>query len=459
MTDNAVSKTASGSMLGDSGVGICVFAPLPNPLPLQDAVERRLCNDPKTREAWAQVKIEAAGVGLGRSAYLPTVSGSWQGMRDDTVTNVTGLPQYSSDYRNLLKTDSISLTWVLYDFGSRAAALKSATALLAAAKASQESALETAFASVAKDYYAAQAAQGAYVASQAIEKTSQDSLNAATARVDKGVASISDELQARTSWAQAVIDRTKAQSTWESALGTLASDMGLDPNIAITLPDVGEGVKPDNEFSESVDELIDVAKQSHPDVVAAEAQVEAAVAKVDQTRDAGLPSLSFVAKYSQNNQPTTLAVGIPQFPATGHEWYVGFQVTIPIFEGFERTYQIRQAEAQTELQRATLDEVREKVALDVWTSYQTLQASTSNLKNIAMLLDVADRSYTAAQRRYQGGVGNILELLNAQSALAAAKRQRIQSLTDWRSARLQLAANLGKLGMWNILDDRSGATH
>ncbi|WP_211628036.1 TolC family protein, partial [Paraburkholderia nemoris] len=134
---------------------------------------------------------------------------------------------------------------------------------------------------------------------------------------------------------------------------------------------------------------------------------------------------------------------------------VGVQLTIPIFEGFGRTYQIRQAEAQTELQRDTLDEVQQQVGLDVWTSYQALQTSTHNLDNSATLLDVAHRSYMAAQRRYQVGVGNILELLNAQSSLAGAKRQRIQALTDWRSARLQLASKLGKLGMWDIVDQPS----
>ncbi|WP_234475749.1 TolC family protein [Paraburkholderia nemoris] len=311
-------------MLDDGSAGVCVFGPLPNPLPLQDAVEHGLCNNPKTREAWAQVKIQAAGVGIGRAAYLPTVSATWQGVRDDTVTNVTGFPQYSSDYRSsLLKTDSVSLSWVLYDFGGRKAALQNATALLAAAHASQEAALETAFADVAKDYYAAQAAQGAFVATQEIEQTANNSFKAATARVEKGIAPVSDELQAETSWAESIVNRTKAQGDWQTALGTLASDMDLDPSVPITLPDVGDGVVPNSEFSDSVADLIQEAKRSHPSVVAAEEQVEAAVAKVAQTRAEGLPSLSLVAKYSQNNEPTTLEVGVPQFPATGHEWYLG----------------------------------------------------------------------------------------------------------------------------------------
>ncbi|MDR6450398.1 UNVERIFIED_ORG: outer membrane protein [Burkholderia sp. 1263] len=442
-------------MLDDGHAGICVFDTLPDPLQLQDAVERALCSNPKTREAWAQVKIQAAGVGIGRAAYLPTVTASWQGVRDDTATDVTGYPRYSSNYRNgSLRTDSVSLSWVLYDFGGRKAALANATALLAAAEASQQAALETTFATVAKDYYAAQAAQGAFVATQEIERTANDSFKAAAVRVDKGIAPVTDELQAQTSWAEAIVNRTKAQGDWQTALGTLAADMDLAPSLPITLPDVGDGMAPGSEFDDSVTDLIQQAERSHPSVLAAQAQVEAALAKVKQTRAEELPSLSFVAKYSRNNQPTSLDVGFPQLPATGHEWYLGFQLTIPLFEGFGRTYQIREAEAQTELQRDTLNEVQQQVGLDVWNSYQALKTTSRNLANDAMLLDVAQRSYAAAQRRYQVGVGNILELLNAQSSLAGAKRLRIQGLTDWRSARLQLAAKLGKLGMWDIESSR-----
>jgi len=455
LTESSVSANPAAKLPGDGSASICHFGELANPLPLPDAVERALCNNPKTREAWANVKIQAAAVGIGRAAYLPQVSGDWQGIRDHSVDDVNGLPQFDSNYKSFIKTDSISASWVLYDFGGRKAALQNATSLLAAAQANQQAALETAFATIAKDYYAAQAAQGAFAAAQEVEQTANDSFQVATARVDKGVAPISDQLQAQTSYAEAVVSRTKAQGDWQTALGTLASDMDLDPSVPITLPAVGDGVAPDTEYSDSIADLIREAKRTHPSVMAAEAQVEAAEAKVKQTRAEGLPNVSFIAKYSQNNQPTSLQLGFPQFPASGHEWYLGVQVTIPIFEGFGRTYQIRQAEAQTELQRDTLDEVRQQVSLDVWTSYQALQTSTQNLGNSATLLDIAQRSYTAAQHRYQVGVGNILELLNAQSSLAGAKRQRIQALTDWRSARLQLAAKLGRLGMWKISRDSS----
>jgi outer membrane protein len=145
-----------------------------------------------------------------------------------------------------------------------------------------------------------------------------------------------------------------------------------------------------------------------------------------------------------------LEIGQPQLPANNREWYLGVQVTIPFFEGFGRTYDIHEAEAKAERQLDVLEDTRQQVGLDVWTSYQALQAAGKNVVNSSTLLDAATKSYVAAQRRYQLGVGTILELLNAQSSLAAAKQQRIQALTDWRSERLQLAAKLGRLGMWAI---------
>lgn len=449
--EHSIPPTPAAAMAGDAVVGTCTFGALSAPLHLRETVERALCNDPKTREAWADVKAAAAAVGKGRSAYLPTITGNWQGTRDETSEGISGMPQFDSKYRNsALRNESVSLSWVLYDFGGREAAVADAKALLAAAHATEDATLQAVFANVAKDYYAAQAAQGAFIADKEVEATAADSLKAATMRVDHGAAPISDQLQAQTSWANAVVERTKAERDWKTAVGKLASDMNIDAYTPLALPDVAEGVAPDPRFDESAADLINDAKRFHPSVAAAQAQAESAEAKVRKTQAEGMPTVSFVAKYSWNNQPTTLQLGMPQFPAATREWYLGFQVTIPFFEGFGRTYEIHRAEAEAEKQRDLLDEARQQVGLDVWARYQALQAASKNVTNSATLRDVAERSYLAAQRRYQVGVGSILELLNAQSALAEAKRQRIQALTDWRSERLQLAAKLGKLGMWNI---------
>lgn len=448
--EHSVSTTPAAGVLGSDRAAVCVFDALPRLLRLQDAIERSLCLNPKTREAWANVKIQASAVGVARGAFLPTLSANWQGTRDKTVNHVIGYSQYDSGYRTNLQNAGVSLSWVLYDFGSRAAALRNEANLLAAAQANQQATLQEVFAKVARDYYAAQAARGALAAAREIEQTAHDSVDAATALFNAGRADVSDQLQAETTYTDSMMSRVKSEEAWKVAEGTLAADMNLSSDIELSLPDVGDGVAPTRQFTDSVAELMKEAQRTHPAIVAAQARVAAARAKARQIRADGLPRLSLVAQYNYNNQPTSLQLGYPVFPARHSEWYLGIQVTIPIFEGFTRTYLTHGAEAQTDLQAALLEETRQQVGLEVWNSYQALQSATSNLGNSAKLLSLAQRSQKVARQRYKMGVGNIQELLNTQSSLATAKQKRIQALTDWRSTRLQLAAKLGNLGMWSL---------
>ena len=444
-TEDAVPATAAGSLLPTGAA--CQFRSLERPLSLQEAVERTLCNNPSTRQAWVGVKTQAASVGAARAAYLPTVNASWQGVRDDSLTNVTDRPYLDSATLATVQTDSVSLTWTLYDFGARRNALANATALLSAAQATQDATLQSVFIEASKDYYAAQASGGALATAIDVEQMAENSWHAAQERVKKGVAPISDELQAQTAVGQAEVSVEKARGANMTALGTLANEMDLSPDVDIALPPVDAGVAPDSAFDESIDGLLDAVKESHPSVRAARAKLDAALAKVKQTEDEGLPTFSLVSKYSRDNQPASLGLGAPSFPATGHEWYVGFQLTIPLFEGFTRTYQVHQAEAQAEEQVVELDQARQKVALDVWNAYQALETSTKTLRLDTSLMDIAAHSFEVATRRYKEGVGSIIELLTAQAALANAQQQHVEALTQWRADRLKLAGSLGRLSL------------
>jgi outer membrane protein len=74
-----------------------------------------------------------------------------------------------------------------------------------------------------------------------------------------------------------------------------------------------------------------------------------------------------------------------------------------------------------------------------------LNGATLNAQNSEKLLNTAQQAWTAARHRYDAGVGNILELMNTQAALANAKQRRIQALAEWDDARVDLAAKLGHL--------------
>ncbi|REG60996.1 outer membrane protein [Paraburkholderia sp. BL6669N2] len=444
--EHDISATPAGTLATD-----CRFADAPaRPLRLAEAVERTLCNNPKTREAWAAVKAQAAGVGAARAAYLPTVSANWQAVRENTVSNIEDHPALSSDIAATVRSASVNLNWTLFDFGGREAALKNADALLEAARATQNATLQDSFALTAMHYYKAQAAVGELDATRDVEEMTRRSMLAAQMRADKGVAPLTDALQAQTQHEQALFSLTKAESDAQTALGTLASDMNLDPGVPLEMPAVTEDVRAYGAFGKSVDQMIRDVQISHPSVRAAQAQYDAALAKISQTRAQGLPAVSLVGKYSQNNQPQSLGLGLAAYQAKGHDAYIGVQVSIPLFEGFGRHYQIDQAQAQADRQEYALDDARRQVALNVWSSYQTLAGATKNAENSVNLLATAQRAWDAARHRYDAGVGNILELMNTQAALANAKQRRVQAVADWDYARIDLAGKLGELGRGDL---------
>ena len=447
-TDSKAAPNLAVTSANLSNIDFCKDEAASSPLLLFDAVERALCQSPKTRSAWATIKAAVAGVGISKSAYLPTLDGDVRYTYQHNVTQVSDDPQLQSNYAKAVNQESLSLGWVLYDFGARSASLRNSQALLLAAQANQDADLQSVFAATAKDYFNAQAAHANILSRVRLEDYARESLAAATARVTKGVAPITDQLQANTAFAQAVYERAKAQGDLRAAVGLLAVDMSLSPDEVVSLPELESGALPDTSFVQAVKGLLEDAQRTHPKVLAAAAQWQAALANVHFARARGLPVVSLVGQSERSNQPVSASLGQPELPAVSRENYIGIKIEIPLFDGFNRENQIRQAEAQADAQEQGLRDARQQVVISVWSGVQTLQTQTESLRDTDIVLQSAKQAFDAAQHRYRSGVGNILELLSAQGTLATSEQQAIQAQFDWRTARLQLAESLGSLGMW-----------
>ncbi len=153
--------------LGGSGLP-CRGGPPPTELSLEEAIERILCHDPQTRLAWANAKAQAAQVGIGKSAYLPRLDGRLDASRGYSDMDYRDAPYLSGDGHRHRRGASLQLSWVLFDFGRRSAALRNAQQLLLAANASQDATLQNTFALAAQAYYDALAAQRSLAASRQV---------------------------------------------------------------------------------------------------------------------------------------------------------------------------------------------------------------------------------------------------------------------------------------------------
>ncbi|MES2103336.1 MAG: TolC family protein [Pseudomonadota bacterium] len=429
----------------------CKFPEITAPLDLLEVVERALCNHPQTRQAWANVKAQAAQVGISQAAYLPSANLSATVSKGANNTEVTGYQGLSYRVQTTARDQTLNVGWTLYDFGLRHANLDSARQLLAAATAAQDATIQTVFTSSAQAFYDLISSQGAVEANLEAEKFAQQSFMAADAKYKAGAGALADKLQAQTTFAQATLNRVKAEGELKNAQGTLAVAMGMTANTPFTI-ESGRPPLPSTDFLRSIDILIEEAKRDHPSLISAKAQLHAAEANVDAAKAEGMPSIKLTANIDHNDQLGQSPANTNQPPANNfsRNKSIGIQINIPLFEGLSRSYRIQAAKAQVEAKSADLTKTENQVSLDVWKSYQSLGTETENLKSTEDFLQSATQSANVAQGRYKSGVGTIIELLNAQSALANARQQRVQAFSNWNIARLKLVGSLGKLGVWVI---------
>ncbi|KVE36727.1 TolC family protein [Burkholderia sp. BDU5] len=423
-----------------------------HPIALEDAILQAICANPQARQAWANARAQAAQVGVNEAAYMPTLNATggiqrnWQTTTYDVSDGINSVTLNQSQTQTS-RYGALNLSWVLFDFGKRSAALRQARELLAAANATQDDTLQTILFNAAQAYYNLRDAQAAVDAARTIERAAQDSLTEAKAKHDAGAGTLSDQLQAQTSYRRAVLDRVSAEGDVQNATGTLAVAMGLDANTPLQIAPA-EPTVDRNAFAEGIAQLIDEAKRQHPKLAAARAKLDAARANVDAVRAQGRPTISLTGSLSRNSPSYQQQLGIQT--TASHGSMIGVQVTIPLFEGFASGYRVAAAQAQADAQEADVQNTELNVSLDVWKSYQSLQTDTANLDNSKDLLDDAQRSLDIARGRYKAGVGTFTELLNAQTALADAQKQRVQAVSKWRTARLKLAASLGSIGLWSV---------
>ena len=418
-------------------------------LTLAAAIDYALCNNPQTQRAWANAKAQAAQVGEAKASYLPTITATAQNQREKSTTTVDALPELNNDVNSRLRTVRVDLNMVLFDFGARAANLENARQLLGAANAAHDATLQAISIDAAQAFYDAQTARSQVEAIRSAKTLAEQSFRAAEARFKIGLGSGVEKLQAETAFAQERLKLLKAEGALQVALGNLATVMGFAANTPLRIDGGDDKRMPDVAFVKSVATLMEDAKQKHPNLVAARAQLYAAQASEGYAKAQYFPTISFNASNSRATQPSS-QLGLPPLTTQNRGMQFGVQVNFPLFDGFGRMYRARQAHAQTEMRAADVAEMEQQVALGVWKTYQALQTATVELKVAEQYRQSAANTVEAAQARYTLGATQVLELLNAQATLANAETQKIQALSEWRTSRLRLAFNLGILGTWTL---------
>ena len=176
------------------------------------------------------------------------------------------------------------------------------------------------------------------------------------------------------------------------------------------------------------------ALAQRPDVKASEAQIRAAERTLSAARSERLPSLSLSGDYGV----------IGTNPSQSHGTFsVAGTLRIPIWQGGRTEGDIEQANASLAQRRAELEDLKSRVESEVRNAFLDLEAATSQVEVARQNLDVTRDTLTLTRQRFDAGVTDSVEVSQAQSSVASAELDYINSVFAHNVAKLSLARATG----------------
>ena len=404
------------------------------PLTLVQLTDLALSNNPSTKIAWAEVRNSDAGVELARAGYWPQLTLAYDYQRQKVPSSTSkGAAIPAKVYG-----PSVDLSWLLFDFGNRSGRVDAAKYSRTAAELDANQTLQDLILQVEQDYYLVlglQAVQDADV--QSVQDASAN-FDAANQRKTSGLATIGDVYQAQAALAGARLALQTTQGQLASARGTLAVALGYpadtDGPLAPWETEINAKMPERN-----IHDLLNEAAQARPELLAAKAQQQAAVASLEAAHGQGWPSLTLNGSAGR----TTTEAGGNKSTVSSYD--ADLTLSFPLFSGFANQAAVRQAQAAVDVADATTEQLVQAVQLEVWQAYQNMRTAVSNLDTADLQLQSSQQAADVTQARYKNGLDSILDVLSAQATLANARVQQVQARLNWFAALAAMGHALGGL--------------
>lgn len=423
-------------------------------LSLDQALQIARKQSPVLKKAASQTEAAGARSEQSRGRLLPQVTGL--GIYQYTTDNFVQRPGFSSNRGQLVVTPPVVMvtaapaahdpTWnfvssynlgvgasqLIYDFSSidayradkKTAASQAQTEL--AARLTTELAVRNAF-------FAARALRELIAVAQQTLQNQERHLEQIQGFVEVGTRPEIDLAQARTDVANTRVALLRAENGYASAKENLRVLMGVNDNLEYEVTDDTLASLPEEDAP--LPELLAQAHKSRPEISALELLLKSQELRARSAKGRFGPALTANANANK--------AGIHLGELTTN-MFVGATLSWALSEGGTALGVLREAEAnQRGLEAdmmALLQRIRaelEQARLTIRTAKATVEASDEALVNARARLGLAEG-------RYEAGVGNAIELGDAQLALTNAAAQRVQSEYNLAIARAQLLGALGK---------------
>ena len=257
--------------------------------------------------------------------------------------------------------------------------------------------------------------------------------------IDEGVATRADGLKVDVKVNEAEMTLTQADNGLSLAKMYLCQLCGLPLDSQITLTDEDRDSLPVEAVSTNAD--VSTAADNRPEVKLLENTVELSRQATRLVRASYLPQVLLSGGYSATNP--NLFNGFER--RLSGVWNVGVVVRVPVWNWFEGVYKVRASKAATCIAQLEMDDVREKIELQVNQSRFKMSEANRRLAMATSNVDKANENLRCANLGFHEGVIPSTDVMEAQTAWLQAQSQKIDAEIDVKLSQVDYKKALGTL--------------
>ena len=401
---------------------------------LDRLVEQSLRSAPTLASAMARIREAQARVQVAQAGSRPGVTFDAQEQRL-RFPEKSYFPPPFGGHTYWQGQIAANLSWDLDFFGRQAALIEQSRQTRNAAVLDAESARLAVAGVLAQSYLQLDRAYRLLDIAQRTEEQRQEILNVTRARVEAGLAPRPELRQAEAALPQARVARLQAQAEAELAVHRIAALVGLG------VDSYKQFARPHLQLDAALPLPQDLPADllgRRPDVLAARARVEAAVAGRSAAKAAFYPdiNLSALAGFS--------AIGLGNLFDWGDRTYgAGPAIHLPLFDSQRLKAGYRGATAELDAAIASYNDTVLQAVRQSADQLSLIASLRSQLAEQQAQLSASEDAYRLTEERYRAGLSGYLPVLTTETQVLAARQSQADAIAAYATARVTLLLALG----------------
>ena len=366
---------------------------------------------------------------------FPTPGGGMNGMPPPSADNEAELIELEFGAHHNFQ-GAVNLTQPLFAWGRYYYGYQAAKFNYEAAQRDVDAAYNQLRLDVAEAFYGALVAQEfARVAQQSVSLV-EEQLAIAEASLEAGAATDFDVLRAKVQLANAQSTLIRSENGVRNAKNAYKTVLNIPLGEDVTVSGTLELPEDHRTLALDLDALIQQALTNRPEVQRTQLGEQAARKQIDIAKTRRLPDLGLFSNYqiSQNERLTQM----------NRIWSVGFQINIPIFDGFATRAAVQQTESVLKQVQLGGDQLKAGIEFEVRAAYLNLLGAQTLIEVQREAVAQAQESVRIANLQFQNGIITTVALTDTQLALAQAEVNRLQAHHDYVIGFARLEKSIGQ---------------